>query len=244
LGFLSGSTNRRRAILQCVARCDQVRDDGARPARRPPAIGEALTRSAPRPTLACVDQSFASFRASICGIEELDGLTAADVTHVLSLLDPGWPDPASLDAFGARERLDLRFHDIVDPLPGLRAPALGDVEALLAFARRIGGEPGSHLLVHCQKGLSRSTASMALVLAQARPDCDAASILAEILRLRPRAWPNFRIIELGDRLLERRGSLIAAAAACYRAQIAGRPRLKDAMIEMGRTRELAVAERF
>jgi predicted protein tyrosine phosphatase len=184
---------------------------------------------------------FAGFRATICGVDELDGLGAAGVTHVLSLLDPGWPEPASLGGLGAHRRLDLRFHDIVDALPGLRSPGRADVEALLGFARALAAAPAAHLLVHCQMGLSRSTASLALVLAQARPDRDAASVFDEIVRLRPRAWPNLRIVELGDELLGRDGTLIAAAGRCYRARIAERPRLADGMIEMGRARELDVA---
>jgi len=95
--------------------------------------------------------------------------------------------------------------------------------------------------VHCQKGLSRSTAALALILAQARPDVAAADVLAEVVRLRPRAWPNLRIIELGDALLGRGRNLVAAAAACYRARIAARPQLVEAMIEMGRARELDCA---
>lgn len=186
--------------------------------------------------------SFAHFRATICGIEELEDHSAAGVTHVLSLLDPEWPAPAAFAAFGGHERLDLRFHDIVDPLPGLRPPEAADVAALLGFAAALRAAP-SHLLVHCQKGLSRSTASLALVLAQARPDLPAREIIAETVRLRPRAWPNLRIIELGDALLGRDGSLIAAVARWYRVRIAAQPRLAEAMIEMGRARELLCAER-
>jgi predicted protein tyrosine phosphatase len=184
---------------------------------------------------------FARFHASICGIDELPSHGGAGVTHVLSLLDPGWPAPAALDGFGAHERLDLRFHDVVDPLPGLRPPVAEDVAALLRFAAGAAAVPHAHLLVHCQKGLSRSTASLALILAQARPDCAAGEVLAEVVRLRPRAWPNLRIIEMGDALLGRGRSLVAAVAACYRARIAARPQLVDAMIEMGRGRELACA---
>ncbi len=183
----------------------------------------------------------ARFRASICGVEELEAHSTGGVTHVLSLLDPGWPAPAAFDRFGAHERLDLRFHDVVDPLPGLRPPLPEDVAALLRFAAGMTAAPQTHLLVHCQKGLSRSTASLALILAQARPDLAAGAVLAEVVRLRPRAWPNLRIIELGDALLGRDRSLVAAAAACYRARIAARPQLADAMIEMGRARELSCA---
>jgi len=186
-----------------------------------------------------MDQASSPYlRTSICGIEELDGHSAAGVTHVLSLLDPGWPEPEAFDAFGEHARLNLRFHDIIDPLPGLRLPQLGDVAALLRFAAAAAAEPQGHLLVHCQKGLSRSTASLALVLAQARPELAADAVLAEIVRMRPHAWPNLRILELGDALLGRGGSLVAAVAACYRARLAARPQLADGMIEMGRAREL------
>ncbi|HUB97706.1 MAG TPA: protein-tyrosine-phosphatase [Stellaceae bacterium] len=180
-------------------------------------------------------------RTSICGIDEIEALGDAGVTHVLSLLDPGWPAPEALACLGGHERLDLRFHDIVDALPGLRRPGEADVVALLEFARGLAGAPSVHLLVHCQKGLSRSSAALALVMAQANPGLDADAVMADVMRLRPRAWPNLRIIELGDALLGRRGHLIAAVARCYRARIAVQPRIADAMIEMGRVRELDCA---
>ncbi len=66
-------------------------------------------------------------------------------------------------------------------------------------------------------------------------------MLAEVVRLRPRAWPNLRIIELGDEFLRRGGTLVAAAIECYRARLVAQPRLADGMIEMGRARELHLA---
>jgi predicted protein tyrosine phosphatase len=184
----------------------------------------------------------AGLRTSICGIEELDGHSAAGVTHVLSLLDPGWPEPEAFGVFGEHARLNLRFHDIIDPLPGLRMPQQADVAALLRFGREAGAEPSGHLLVHCQKGMSRSTASLALILAQARPDRAAEDVLADIVERRPKAWPNLRILELGDALLGRGGRLVAAVAACYRARLADRPQLADGMVEMGRIREIDWAQ--
>jgi predicted protein tyrosine phosphatase len=52
---------------------------------------------------------------------------------------------------------------------------------------------------------------MTLILAQARPDLSAASIVSEVLRIRGKAWPNLDIIELGDALLGRNGENISAA---------------------------------
>ena len=160
---------------------------------------------------------------------------------MLSLLNPGWGEPEHFGAFAPHARLDLRFHDIVDPLPGMRRPAPADVAALLAFGRGVAAAADAHLLVHCEKGLSRSSASLALILAQARGDLPADAVFAEVVRMRPRAWPNLRIIELGDAALGRGGALVAAAVACYRARLAAQPRLADGMIEMGRARELRLA---
>ena len=62
------------------------------------------------------------FRTTICGIDELAGHCAAGVTHVLSILDPGWPEPEPLSIFDLNRRLKLRFHDVIEPHPGWIAP--------------------------------------------------------------------------------------------------------------------------
>ncbi|HEX9489528.1 MAG TPA: protein-tyrosine-phosphatase [Stellaceae bacterium] len=185
---------------------------------------------------------FVDFHITVCGIEELAGHGAVGVTHVLSILDPGFPDPEAFGAFGEHERLDLRFHDIIDELPDLRLVQREDVEALLRFGRDLMRQPRAHLLVHCHMGISRSTAAMALILTQARPDRPASEALAEVRRIRPRIWPNLRVIELGDELLGRGGELVAAAVGRYRHVIERRPEVGQAMIQMGRGREVRAAE--
>jgi len=185
---------------------------------------------------------FVDFHITVCGIEELAGHGTMGVTHVLSILDPGFPDPDAFGAFGEHERLDLRFHDVIDELPGLRLVQREDVEALLRFGSDLMRQPRAHLLVHCHMGISRSTASMALILAQARPDRPAREALAEVRRIRPRIWPNLRVIELGDELLGRGGELVAAAVGRYRHVIERRPEVGQAMIQMGRGREVRAAK--
>ncbi len=181
---------------------------------------------------------FVNFQITVCGIEELAGHSAIGITHVLSILDPGFPDPDAFGAFGEHERLDLRFHDIIDETPGMQLPQLGDVEALLRFGRDLTREAGAHLLVHCHMGISRSSAAMTLILAQARPDRPAAEAMAEVARIRPRCWPNLRLMELGDAALGRRGELVGAAISRYREVIARRPESAKIMSDMGRGREV------
>jgi predicted protein tyrosine phosphatase len=185
------------------------------------------------------------FRVTVCGLNELVALEAAGVTHVLSILDPGWPEPEPLRGFAVHRRLKLHFHDVIEAQPGWTAPQRWDVDLLLAFGRDVAAardeRPGSHLLVHCHAGVSRSTAAAILILAQQRPDRRADEAVAEIARLRPRAWPNLRIIELGDAALGRRGEIVLAARAQYRRVLAREPELAEVMIGSGRGREVAAA---
>jgi predicted protein tyrosine phosphatase len=99
--------------------------------------------------------------------------------------------------------------------------------------------PGStHLLVHCVAGISRSTAAMAMILAQALPDRAETEVVALVHGIREKAWPNLRMIEFGDALLGRNGRLIAATHALHRLQIEVRPHIADLMEGGGRAREV------
>jgi predicted protein tyrosine phosphatase len=192
-------------------------------------------------TAAATRPEFAPFRVTICGIDELPGHCAAGVTHVLSILDPGWPEPAAFEAFDPHRRLELRFHDIIDDTPNEIAPQRDDVARLLGFGRELSAAPGGHLLVHCHAGISRSTAATTLILAQAQPERPASEALAAVVRLRPHAWPNLRILEIGDELLSRRGEIVAAVRVVYRGALDRDLYLQDSMMEGGRSREIAAA---
>ncbi len=60
---------------------------------------------------------------TVCGLEELAGHGARGVSHVLSLLDPGTPEPEAFTAYGAHARTTLRFHDCLAPGEGLTPPS-------------------------------------------------------------------------------------------------------------------------
>jgi predicted protein tyrosine phosphatase len=185
-------------------------------------------------------ETMAPFKITVCGIEELGGHCEVGVSHVLSILDPEWPAPEVFGQYGEHEKLELRFHDVIEDMPGMVLPQEEHVEQLLAFGRDLLAEPrpSAHLLVHCHAGVSRSTASMSLILAQALPDRPGAAILGEVLRIRPQTWPNLRILEFGDRLLARNGELARAAFDIYRHQLERRPHLAESMIQAGRWREV------
>jgi len=188
-------------------------------------------------------ETIAPFRITICGIEELLGHCETGASHVLSILDPDHPVPEAFGRFGEHRKLELRFHDVIEADPGMEPPREQDVSGLLAFGRDLLQESpkNAHLLVHCHAGISSSTASMALMLAQALPDLSAREIMDEMLRIRAKAWPNLRIIEIGDRMLNRNGQIVAAAVEVYRKQLEIRPHLAEFMILGRRGREVEAA---
>ena len=178
---------------------------------------------------------------TICGLEELASHSTRGVTHILSILDPDWPEPDAFRIYDPHHRTTLQFHDVIEPAPGLILPDLSHVEAILDFGRSLTREVAAgddrHLLVHCHMGISRSTAAMLMLLAQARPQEDADALLERLRAIRPQAWPNLRMVEFGDSLLDRGGRLTAALGWHYAHQLAARPDLAEQLQGAGaRTR--------
>ena len=77
--------------------------------------------------------SFPTF--AICGLDELLGHQGRGVTHILSILDPEWPEPAAFKAFDPHFRATLRFHDAIEPDIDVLLPQRGDVDTILTFGR-------------------------------------------------------------------------------------------------------------
>ena len=182
---------------------------------------------------------------TICGLEELETHRERRVTDVLSLLDPGAPEPSAFDAYNEHHRVTLRFHDIIEPQLGLTPPQLGDVEAILKFGNELEGQEvysgERHLLIHCHMGISRSTAAMGMLLAQAHPEQDEDAIAERLTTIRPKAWPNSRMIAFADEILSRGGRLTHAARKMHGRLLALQPHLADVMRRLGRGREVEMA---
>lgn len=186
------------------------------------------------------------FQITICGIEELPGHAERQVSHVLSILDPDHGELEAFGTYGEHARLELRFDDVIEEGDGREPPQPEHVEQVLTFGRDILRDPEAlrHLLVHCHMGVSRSTASMALLLAQAQPQTPARNIFHQILAIREKAWPNLRILTFGEELLGRKGEFTEAVAEIYRFQIDRRPELKELFKGYRRGREVELAEKF
>ena len=183
---------------------------------------------------------------TICGIEELPGHEARDVTHVLSLLDPEWPEIDAFQRYGAHHRRIFHFHDIIEPVPGRIAPTPDDMAAILQFGAELRaakeGRAEGHLLVHCHMGVSRSTAAMLSLLAQAYPDEGEDRLFARLREIRPQAWPNSLMVGYADEQLGRGGRLTAALRQHYGHRLRHEPEVAEWMTRLGRAREVEMAE--
>jgi predicted protein tyrosine phosphatase len=180
---------------------------------------------------------------TVCGLEELAGHADREVSHVLSILDPDQPEPEAFGGYGEHARLELKFHDIIEETPGFVAPQAEHVEKMLEFGRDVLRDPENvrHLLVHCHAGISRSTAAMTLLLAQAQPGLSADEVLAQVVHIRAKAWPNLRVLSFGADMLGRQEEFITAVGGIYRLQLERRPEIKTFFLDGGRAREIEVA---
>jgi predicted protein tyrosine phosphatase len=178
-----------------------------------------------------------SHKVTICGIPELPQHCATGVSHVLSIIDTHEPRPPALDDFFEIEHELIRFDDIVAEYPGFEACTPAHIETVLQFGERAHAKAGSHLLVHCHAGVSRSTAAAAILMCQHAPGREVEAFL-KLLELRKHGWPNTRMVEFADRLLKRDGAMMDGLIAYRRALLQAKPHLSEIIRNIGRGHEL------
>ena len=114
-------------------------------------------------------------------------------------------DPAPAGFRNVKPRLRFLFADTNDE----GGPTVDDVQRLIRTAESMAGRSG-RVVIHCQAGISRSTAAAtifhAVLLGEGRED----EAIARVLAAREFAIPNRRMILLADEILGRDGRLIAA----------------------------------
>ena len=178
------------------------------------------------------------YRITICGLSELAGHAHAGFSHVLSILDPAWPDPDDFRRYGPHRRVVYRFDDVVEVGFGYTAPTRRDVAGILEFGRELLDQPPEQLLIHCHAGVSRSTATAAMLMAQNNPGRER-DVFEELERMRPRSWPNALMVRIADALLEREGALLAALRAHQRRIASAYPDFAELLARYGRAHEIA-----
>ena len=125
------------------------------------------------------------------------------VRHMISIGAPGDPTPAGFELCATGLRLEF-FDDT-----GERGPHPWHVEKVIDVAHKIQRKSGN-LLVHCEAGISRSSAAALTVFATWLGTGKEQEAVDQTYAAQPDAWPNSQFVELADELLGRDGALIAA----------------------------------
>jgi predicted protein tyrosine phosphatase len=103
--------------------------------------------------------------------------------------------------------LKLYVHD-ESSAKSITGAAKSRAAAVLKFLDGWTGE--EDLLIHCRRGVSRSTAAAFIALCVARPDADEADLLARLRRAAPHADPCPLMVSNADAALGRNGRMTEA----------------------------------
>ena len=125
------------------------------------------------------------------------------IQHIISIGAPGDPMPADFELCATAIRLEF-FDDTGEP-----GPQRWHVDKVIDFARQIQHE-GGKLLVHCEAGISRSSAAALTVFATWLGTSKEQEAVDKTYVAQPDAWPNSQFVELADKLLGHDGALITA----------------------------------
>lgn len=143
----------------------------------------------------------------VCNILELEEhAEALRPERLVSIVAPE-EQPPTPPGIAPEAHLRVACDDLVAPDPLEIAPDHRHVKQLIGFARE--WTPTRPILIHCQAGISRSTAAALVTYAVHFPD-SVHRAAVHLRRSASYARPNPLIIALGDELLALEGRLIAA----------------------------------
>lgn len=125
------------------------------------------------------------------------------ITYLVSIGDANDPLPEGYENAGRKVRWLIA--DVVTE----EGATEEDVQGIIQLAEELRSESGT-LLIHCEAGVSRSTATALIMyacwLGQGRED----EAMERVIAQRPYAIPNRRMVALADSLLDRDGRLLQA----------------------------------
>lgn len=156
----------------------------------------------------------------VCSLARLHQTVAeTGARHVVTLMkDISLVERPS--AVPPQNHLHIKVDDITCPIDGYTHPCEEHVARLVQFAKQ--WDRSTPIVIHCYAGISRSTAG-AYSVACALSDRDEVAIAQDMRRASPTAMPNGLIVSLADRMLGRKGRMIAAIESigpgdlCYEA---------------------------
>lgn len=124
------------------------------------------------------------------------------ITHIVSIgaNSRGQQPPKGFKEHPAK-KLRLEFFDISSAIRNeMNGPSEQDVRNLIGFFKEALKEDNQFFLIHCWQGIRRSTAAGLILLEMYHKDKNKAR--EELYKLVPNAWPNGRMIDLYNKILD------------------------------------------
>jgi predicted protein tyrosine phosphatase len=125
----------------------------------------------------------------------------AEVMYLISIGDVQDALPLGYD--NANRKLRLLVADVVTELGATEQ----DIRQIISLAEELRASAG-RVLIHCEAGVSRSSAAALIMYACWLGPGREREAMMRVLAQRPIAVPNRRMVELADKLLDRRGRLV------------------------------------
>jgi len=147
----------------------------------------------------------------VCSLARLhDTVTETGASHIVTLLRliDRVQRPAAIHE---TNHLVLGMDDIAAPMDGYIHPAEEHVHNLIDFVQR--WDRRAPMVVHCYAGISRSTAGAFISACALNPGRDEAAIARAIRASSATAMPNIMLVGHADRILGRKGRMVAAVEA-------------------------------
>ena len=130
----------------------------------------------------------------------------AEITYLVSIGDGDDPLPNGYE--NAEQKLRLRIADVVSD----EGATEDDIQQIICLAEQLKSRSGK-LLVHCEAGVSRSTAVALIIYACWLGPGREHEAMRRVIGQRPQAIPNQRMVRLADHLLQLGGRLLEARNA-------------------------------
>ena len=149
---------------------------------------------------------------TIASFDEVEMLAGTPFTKIISIndayLEEGGGYERRIKAYFPKARAVFSYFNDVD-YPTDDGPQENEIGLLLDFSQRF--TVADKILIHCRAGVSRSTALAYAVVCQHTKPGQEKKAFAYICKIRPQLFPNRLVVQMADRILKRKGGLLAAA---------------------------------
>ncbi len=157
-----------------------------------------------------------NFNFHICGVDEVHKYKDEFITDIIAFTHPGNQNEASYDDFNFSPIINkFCVHDVFDDRyhsDGLKWPDEKLIKEIISVCndikKKVDENELVNCLIHCQAGISRSTAAAFILLSILTGEWKERDCINEIYHRRSIMHPNPLMVSIADKLLDRKGKMV------------------------------------